>query len=90
MPCTTDQPAGSFDPTTPKLLYPGSKDVEFCNDDFYYDLNMDDVDLTFENYKDRSGCLNQVVFLMLKLIVLSIRRKIVLLIQNARKHLLLR
>ncbi|XP_065024117.1 zinc finger protein CONSTANS-LIKE 9-like isoform X2 [Musa acuminata AAA Group] len=57
MPCTTDQPAGSFDPTTPKLLYPGSKDVEFCNDDFYYDLNMDDVDLTFENYKDQSGCL---------------------------------
>ncbi|CAL9167466.1 unnamed protein product [Musa hybrid cultivar] len=56
MPCTTDQPAGSFDPTTPKLLYPGSKDVEFCNDDFYYDLNMDDVDLTFENYKDQSGC----------------------------------
>ncbi|CAD5168032.1 unnamed protein product [Musa acuminata subsp. malaccensis] len=56
MPCTTDQPAGSIDPTTPKLLYPGSKDVEFCNDDFYYDLNMDDVDLTFENYKYQSGC----------------------------------
>ncbi|KAJ8500323.1 hypothetical protein OPV22_010875 [Ensete ventricosum] len=51
---TADQFAGSVDSTLTKLFCSGSKDVEFCKDDFYDDF-MDDVDLTFGNYEELLG-----------------------------------
>ncbi|XP_019707669.1 zinc finger protein CONSTANS-LIKE 9 isoform X2 [Elaeis guineensis] len=54
MVCTADQPAGSVDSTTHKLYSTGTKDL-ICKDDFYDDFNMDDVDLTFENYEELFG-----------------------------------
>ncbi|CAL9046771.1 zinc finger protein CONSTANS-LIKE 9-like [Musa acuminata AAA Group] len=55
MPCTADLTAGAVDLTTPKLSCPGTKDFEFCKDDIYEDLNVDDVDLTFQNYEELFG-----------------------------------
>ncbi|KAJ8500969.1 hypothetical protein OPV22_011521 [Ensete ventricosum] len=55
MSCTADLTAGAVDSTTPKLPCPGTKDFEFCKDDIYEDLNVDDVDLTFQNYEELFG-----------------------------------
>lgn len=37
-----------------QLYSTGTKDL-ICKDDFYDDFNMDDVDLTFENYEELFG-----------------------------------
>ncbi|XP_008803171.2 zinc finger protein CONSTANS-LIKE 10 [Phoenix dactylifera] len=53
--CGAGQPAGSVDSTTRKLALSGTKDLGLSKDDFYEDLNMDDVDLNFENYEELFG-----------------------------------
>ncbi|WOL19432.1 zinc finger protein CONSTANS-LIKE 9-like [Canna indica] len=50
---TADPTAISVDSTMPKLSYPGTKDFEFCKNDYYEDFNVDDVD--FQNYKQLFG-----------------------------------
>ncbi|XP_042382656.1 zinc finger protein CONSTANS-LIKE 10-like [Zingiber officinale] len=52
LPSTADQIAGSLDSEIPKLGCSGTKEFEFSKDRFYEDFNVDDVDLTFENYED--------------------------------------
>ncbi|CAL9110814.1 unnamed protein product [Musa textilis] len=53
--CTADLTAGAVNSSQPKLSCPGTKDFEFCKDDIYEDLNVDDVDLTFQNYEELFG-----------------------------------
>ncbi|CAL9136024.1 Zinc finger protein [Musa troglodytarum] len=55
MPCTADLVTGSVDSTTPKLSCPGTKDSELCKDGLCDDFNLDDVDLTFQNYEELFG-----------------------------------
>ncbi|XP_062107102.1 zinc finger protein CONSTANS-LIKE 9-like [Humulus lupulus] len=51
-----DLPDESDNATFPKLSFPGMKGSELCaNDDLYADLDMDEVDLNFENYEELFG-----------------------------------
>ncbi|KAL5581676.1 hypothetical protein UlMin_014118 [Ulmus minor] len=52
----SDLPAGPANATLPKLSCPGARSPVFCeNDDLYADLDMDEVDLNFENYDELFG-----------------------------------
>lgn len=51
-----DPPVESANATFPKLSFAGTKGPELCgNDDLYADLDMDEVDLNFENYEELFG-----------------------------------
>ncbi|GKV41234.1 hypothetical protein SLEP1_g48800 [Rubroshorea leprosula] len=50
-----DQPAGSADASLPKLYCPGAKGPGVCEDDLYDDFNMDEMDLSFDNYEELFG-----------------------------------
>lgn len=51
-----DQQARATNSTAPKVSYSGTKGPELCDDDgFYDDFNMDDVDLSIENYEELFG-----------------------------------
>ncbi|EXC15606.1 Zinc finger protein CONSTANS-LIKE 9 [Morus notabilis] len=51
-----DLPVESANATFPKLSFAGTKGPELCgNDDMYADLDMDEVDLNFENYEELFG-----------------------------------
>nr|CAD1831438.1 unnamed protein product [Ananas comosus var. bracteatus] len=53
LPFTSDQQARLIDPTTPKLCCTETNGHETCKDDHLYeDLNVDDIDLSFENYEE--------------------------------------
>ncbi|XP_020109419.1 zinc finger protein CONSTANS-LIKE 9-like [Ananas comosus] len=56
LPFTSDQQARLIDPTTPKLCCTETNGHETCKDDHLYeDLNVDDIDLSFENYEELFG-----------------------------------
>ncbi|KAJ6809186.1 zinc finger protein CONSTANS-LIKE 9-like [Iris pallida] len=55
MACSSDQPTGSVESTTPKLCGTEMKNPEICKNNFFEDFNVDDVDLTFENYEKHFG-----------------------------------
>ncbi|XP_008801880.1 zinc finger protein CONSTANS-LIKE 9-like isoform X2 [Phoenix dactylifera] len=56
MPCNADQLAGPVDLVTPKLCCTETRNHEICKDDgLNEDFNVDDVDLTFENYEELFG-----------------------------------
>lgn len=51
-----DLPTESANAPFPKLSFAGTKGPELCgNDDLYADLDMDEVDLNFENYEELFG-----------------------------------
>ncbi|PON87995.1 Zinc finger-domain containing protein [Trema orientale] len=51
-----DLPDDCVNATLPKLSFAGIKGPELCaNDDLYADLDMDEVDLNFENYEELFG-----------------------------------
>ncbi|XP_011100551.1 zinc finger protein CONSTANS-LIKE 9 [Sesamum indicum] len=53
-----DQAAGSTSSAVPKVILPGAKEKEaaVCEDDDFYDVfNMDEVDLSIENYEELFG-----------------------------------
>ncbi|KAL8136663.1 hypothetical protein V2J09_002664 [Rumex salicifolius] len=49
------QPLGSEYPASPKENFPGSKRLESYEDDCYADIDMDTVDINFENYDELFG-----------------------------------
>ncbi|KAI3457694.1 hypothetical protein Pfo_014357 [Paulownia fortunei] len=51
-----DQPAGSTSSAMPKVFLSGAKGPAVCEEDgFYDDFNMDEVDLSIENYEELFG-----------------------------------
>ncbi|XP_022758887.1 zinc finger protein CONSTANS-LIKE 9-like isoform X1 [Durio zibethinus] len=50
-----EQPAGSTDTSLPKFCCPQTKCPGLCEDDLYDDFNMDEVDLSLENYEELFG-----------------------------------
>nr|GMC81696.1 zinc finger protein CONSTANS-LIKE 10-like [Ipomoea batatas] len=49
-------PTVSTHPTSPKVCYPGTEDPSIYEDNaFYGDFNMDEVDLSIENYEELFG-----------------------------------
>ncbi|XAR55232.1 hypothetical protein NMG60_11035250 [Bertholletia excelsa] len=55
-PPDVDQPVGWTNTTSSKWCYSGTKASSLCQDDgFYEDFNMDEVDLTIENYEELFG-----------------------------------
>ncbi|KAJ6814333.1 zinc finger protein CONSTANS-LIKE 9-like [Iris pallida] len=51
MTCSSDQPTGSVESTTPKLCGTEMKNPDISKNDFFEDFNVHDVNLTFENYE---------------------------------------
>lgn len=49
------QQIGQLNSSTSKTSHSGKKDAEACDDGFYADFNMDEVDLGIENYEELFG-----------------------------------